>query len=242
MTRDPYEVLGVSQSATDDEIKQAYRRLAKKYHPDMHPGDQLAAEKMNEINAAYEQIKNPQKSDAAGGYNAPNSGNPYANPYGENPYGDAGDPFNEFFRNFGFGGYQNYNGQQRQRQQGPTEFQAARHFYDVGAYQDAINVLQSVSASERNAEWYYLSAMANYNLGNRILAIQQIDTALQLEPDNLEYEQARRRMQSGGNFYRQNGGFRTVQANPGSVCTLCGTYLMANLLCQLCGGRMLFCC
>ena len=56
---DPYQILGVSPNASEDDIKQAYRRLAKQYHPDLHPGDQQAAQKMNEINQAYEQIKNP---------------------------------------------------------------------------------------------------------------------------------------------------------------------------------------
>jgi len=70
---DPYKVLGVSPNATDEEIKQAYRRLAKKYHPDMNPGDEAAAKKMQEINAAYEKIKNPEKANAGsqngyGGY------------------------------------------------------------------------------------------------------------------------------------------------------------------------------
>ncbi len=62
MIENPYAVLGVSPDASDDEIKQAYRRLAKKYHPDRNPGDPEAAKKMQEVNAAYEQIKNPEKS------------------------------------------------------------------------------------------------------------------------------------------------------------------------------------
>ena len=66
MMEDPYKVLGVSPDASDEEIKRAYRNLAKKYHPDRNPGDAEAARKMQEVNAAYEQIKNPQKHTASG--------------------------------------------------------------------------------------------------------------------------------------------------------------------------------
>ena len=69
MIEDPYKVLGVSPDASDEEIKRAYRALAKKYHPDRNPGDEEAARKMQQVNAAYEQIKNPQKQQPNyGGY------------------------------------------------------------------------------------------------------------------------------------------------------------------------------
>ena len=86
---DPYKVLGVSPDASDEEIKKAYRRLARKYHPDVNPGDAEAARKMQQINAAYEQIKNPEKAsnsrgsytgyDPFGGYRKSNhsAGDPY---------------------------------------------------------------------------------------------------------------------------------------------------------------------
>ena len=61
MIDDPYKVLGLERGASDEEVKQAYRRLAKKYHQDLNPGDQEAAKKMQQINEAYDQIKNPEK-------------------------------------------------------------------------------------------------------------------------------------------------------------------------------------
>ena len=82
---DPYKVLGVPTTATDDEVKAAYRRLAKKYHPDANPGDKVAEQRMKEINAAYDQIMNKTASGANQGYGGYSSGG-YAgyDPFGRN--------------------------------------------------------------------------------------------------------------------------------------------------------------
>ena len=52
MYQDPYKVLGLSPGASDEEVTKAYRKLAKKYHPDLNPNDKEVAKKMSEINAA----------------------------------------------------------------------------------------------------------------------------------------------------------------------------------------------
>lgn len=102
---DPYVVLGVSPDASEEEIKKAYRRLAKKYHPDLNPGDKEAARKMQEVNAAYEQIQNPGRRNAAYDRTQHNTGNYQTGGYQTGGYQNYGqeeqtagfDPFDIFF-------------------------------------------------------------------------------------------------------------------------------------------------
>lgn len=93
MAKNPYSVLGVPETATDDEIRIAYRKLAKKYHPDLNPNDPTATQKMNEVNVAYDQIKTAEKRAA---YRAEQSQNQYSRPGGQ-------DPFSSNYRPNGYG-------------------------------------------------------------------------------------------------------------------------------------------
>lgn len=105
MMQDPYQVLGVSRTATEDEIKSAYRKLAKKYHPDLNPGDETAAKKMNEINEAYDRIRNPQNyRTQQQTYSSPYQGT-YQRTYQSQNSEDFDEFFEEFFRNFQYQTY-----------------------------------------------------------------------------------------------------------------------------------------
>src|SRR5580658_2949546 len=130
--KDYYSTLGVAKTATGKEIKQAYRKLARKHHPDVNPGDNAAEAKFKEINEAYEVLGDPEKRkkydelganwrayEQAGAGAGPGAG-PQGGPWNVNPGGGGGgfrtmteeemremfgdaDPFSDFFHTF-FGG------------------------------------------------------------------------------------------------------------------------------------------
>ena len=230
--RDPYEVLGVSRDASDEEIKKAYRQLAKKYHPDVNPGDKNAEAKMKEVNAAYDAIKNG----TASGYSQPGYGGQQG--FGGQSYGYGGQGGYGGWQTYTwdpFKGWQAYGQQSYQDPEETAELRAARNYIAARHYAEALHVLSNIQ--DRTAKWYYYSAIANAGQGNRVLALEHARKACQLDPGNAEYETYLDELERGGNTYRQAGGYSQGM----SVGRYCTTLCLANLMCNLC-CRMGCCC
>lgn len=175
--RDPYEVLGVSPDASDDEVKKAYRDLARMYHPDNYqdnPLAHLAEDKMKEINEAYDTITRGRAGGSGGGY------------------GQS--------RSYNYGGGAAY--QQRQSSAGAAEFSRARQYISQNDLETAEQILQG--AASRNGEWYFLMGSIAYRRGWLDEARQNYQIAVQMEPGNMEYRQALSMMQRGGYGYQPN--------------------------------------
>lgn len=228
MIADPYKVLGLSPDATDDQVKAAYRKLAKKYHPDVNQGSPQAEAKMKEINEAYDQIIKHKNANTSGygGYGASGGAGTSGG------YGWSGSSGN--WGGWGASGWGSYGtgGQQ----QGSPQMQAARNYINFGHYREALNVLANIS--ERNARWYFYSAAANAGLGNRVAALNYAQQAVNMDPNNLEYRSLLQQIQRASQPYQAQGR-QYGMPNLNNACTwLC----LSQLCCSFCGGGRFFCC
>ena len=142
--RDYYEVLGLQKGASDDEIKKSYRKLAKEYHPDLHPGDKTCEEKFKEIGEAYEVLSDPDKKAKYDQYGHaafdPNSGFGGGGFGGFGDFGDLGDILGNIFGGgFGFGGGSN------QRRNGPMKGENLRVRLSVSFEEAAFGCKKEIS-------------------------------------------------------------------------------------------------
>lgn len=205
--RDPYQVLGVSQTASEDEIKKAYRALAKKYHPDVNNGSPEAEAMMKEVNEAYSTIMKMRRGGTTGA--------------------------NGYSQGYGYGGYGDYSGGYSQESYSSSpRMTAARNYIRSGHYQEAMNVLEDIS--ERPAEWYYLCGEAQLGLGNRIAALNYARQAVSMNPNNMEYRALLSRLEGSRHFYQSSGsnhGFSTPTMLCNNPCALC---CMTQALCNCC--------
>ena len=211
--RDPYEVLGVSPGASEEEIKRAYRELARKYHPDNYhdnPLADLAQEKMKEINEAYDALTKHGGTSSYGG-----SGS----------YGGA-----QYQRQAQNQQYRQYSGPNAQT------YQQVRILLNSGSIAQAEQLLQGISS--RDAEWNFLMGSVCYRKGWMDEANRYIQTAVSMDPGNAEYRQALNYMRSGGAAYRPGGaGMGTMDG-----CDCCTNLIIADCCCECMGGDLISCC
>lgn len=210
---DPYKVLGVSPDATDEEVKTAYREMAKKYHPDNYSGSpiaDLAGEKMKEINEAYDTIVAERKRGRSGGYTAPNSASSYGNP--------------------GYGG--SY----------ASGFGDVRNLIMMGRIADAEQILNGVPTENRNAEWYFLKGTVLYKRGWLEEAYGHFSRACQMDPGNPEYRAAFNQAtgQRSGAYGGYNPNYQ--RGGGCSSCDVCSSLICADCCCESMGGDLIPCC
>ena len=184
----PYEVLGVPENATEQQIRDAYRKLVKQYHPDQYqdnPLKELATEKLKEVNEAYEIL-----SKKGGG----NSGN---------------------YSTGGTGWGSSYSGRQSRSYSGESaaDFRQVNEALGRNDLRQAEDLLKRIQ--NRNAEWHYLMGVVRLRQGNANMARSEFETAMRMEPNNTVYRQAYDSLMNSGRQYKRG---RNQNPSACSIC------------------------
>lgn len=217
----PYQVLGVSENATDEQVRAAYLQLVKKYHPDKYqdnPLKELAGEKLKQINEAYDIITKQRQSGSYSG------GSSYS---GSSSYSG----------NSSYSGGSSYSGESA------AEFARVRELLNNHAVQQARNVLNNMQ--NRNAEWNYLYGITLFRSGEYSAARNYLETAVKMDPNNPEYRNAyqttfARGTRSYHTYNRANDGSDSYGSGCGS--NMCTTLICADCCCECFGGNLIPCC
>ena len=202
----PYDILGVSPDASDEEVKKAYRKLTKKYHPDANvnnPNKEAYTEKFKQVQSAYKTIMDDRKR----GYS-----------------------------NQSYNGYdQSYGSYQQTHSNDEQAYANVISYLNAGRYQEAWDILDHIL--NKTDVWFYYAAICQNGLGNIVQAIQFAETAVQMNPANLQYLLLLQQLRSGQGQYNErrmyNGGM--------NMSRCCYNILLCNCCLNLCCGNWLFC-
>lgn len=210
--RDPYSVLGVAPNATDDEIKEAYRNMVRKYHPDNYADDnikEIANEKMQEVNEAYDEIQRLRMN----GYGS-NSGS-----YGSNS------------------GYNSSNWSS-------VDYSTIRADINSQRFAEAEKALNAIDVVDRNAEWHYLKSIILMRRGKTVDAMRELELACNMDPSNVEYQQAKQMFNNNANAYGNmyyGGNGRRPYSSSDDACNCCANLICLDCLCECLGGDLIRC-
>lgn len=186
-----------------------------------------------------------QSSYGGSGYGSRGYGNSGGSGSGSGGYGE--DPFGGFgygpFGGFGgfYGGQSNNTGYEEE-----PHLRAAGNYIRNGYYQEARNALDGMGQQERNARWYYYSAIAHSGMGNNVAALEHARRASALEPGNADYQNLVRSFESGGTWYEQRqASYGYPRSGSDDICLkLCIANMICNMCCGggvCCGGRGYYC-